>query len=1077
MIDTLKPTTRPTQLGLAILFAAGCAALTATADEYRVWQDAEGRKIEAAFKGVEGDNVNLGLASGEVLPLAISKLSDADREWLKTASAQKPSAEFRLPEEMAVLLEDRCQDCHEDGTQKGDIRLDNLAELPLDVRLDLMNKMQEQVFLEHMPPKKKSQPTEAERKDLVAWLSKELNAHGASKLEEKLRMPAYGNYVDHDKLFSGKYKNLKAFTPDRRWLISEFIFEAKFNKLLEHTPFLAIDGQRHLVIGSNNRSINLTNPFLLPTDSGVRYYDTTILDGGHLLTMLTNAKDVSAYMITLAEKKSYVPAIRTIMAREWEHRKILATRETYLIASIESLLAELYGNANSAMLPAFVPSKPEPIKESVGPDGKPLKKPVFDTAKPSNEELSAIWAGIQRHSAKGVSDDELIAKCEGDWFVFGVNERTIESRLAFMRGYMEDLVKRMPKNQSARTPNPPADAELTLIRDAIKTHRKKGDRYNEIIAKCMAGWKEEFSQERIKSGPPGEEATGALVDQLFEKILERTPSAKEREGYFAQTKTDFGKIGNEGAIGKLIQTLILNSDFVYRNEFGEGPADPDGRKMLSPYDASYAISYALTDSSPDKELAEAAKSGRLNTREDYKREVERMLKSREQYYVIDEAVEKSGLADSFTNMPIRELRFFREFFGYPRMLPIFKDNKRFGGDYVTATGRLVSEADMLVEHILEEDKDVFETLLTTEDFYVYHSGNNEAMVTSTENISKIYEYFKDKGWEKFEADDLKSHIPFMEKVPVRNVDVKTIGSEKGRLGAVRALQQSMASYVERLGKGQTSAVPFPAYPSHGVTEAMTRTGKQLRGEAVAKCFNLDLVNWNYPANQPAKMEHRKGILTHPAWLIAFAANTETDPVRRGKWVREKLLAGTVPDVPVTVDAVIPEDHTKTLRDRLAGKTEQEYCWKCHEGMNPLGNTFEMYDDFGRFRTEESLEHPDNLITKMPDKGAPQADLRDIYKTLPVVATGTLAGTGDPKLDGDVRDAIDLTERLAKSAKVRQSIIRHAFRYFMGRNEFLSDSQTLIDADQAYVESGGSFDAVIVSLLTSDSFIYRKATDN
>ena len=45
---------------------------------------------------------------------------------------------------------------------------------------------------------------------------------------------------------------------------------------------------------------------------------------------------------------------------------------------------------------------------------------------------------------------------------------------------------------------------------------------------------------------------------------------------------------------------------------------------------------------------------------------------------------------------------------------------------------------------------------------------------------------------------------------------------------------------------------------------------------------------------------------------------------------------------------------------------------------------------------------------------------------------------------------------------------------MGRNEFLSDSKTLIDADNAYLESDGSFDALIVSLLTSDSFIYRKA---
>ncbi len=48
---------------------------------------------------------------------------------------------------------------------------------------------------------------------------------------------------------------------------------------------------------------------------------------------------------------------------------------------------------------------------------------------------------------------------------------------------------------------------------------------------------------------------------------------------------------------------------------------------------------------------------------------------------------------------------------------------------------------------------------------------------------------------------------------------------------------------------------------------------------------------------------------------------------------------------------------------------------------------------------------------------------------------------------------------------------------MGRNETLSDSKTLIDAEQAYVDNNGSFDAVIVSLLTSDSFIYRKAIED
>jgi hypothetical protein len=143
-------------------------------------------------------------------------------------------------------------------------------------------------------------------------------------------------------------------------------------------------------------------------------------------------------------------------------------------------------------------------------------------------------------------------------------------------------------------------------------------------------------------------------------------------------------------------------------------------------------------------------------------------------------------------------------------------------------------------------------------------------------------------------------------------------------------------------------------------------------------------------------------------------------------------------------------------------------------MDPLGFPFEIYDDFGRYRTKESLEHPENLLKKAKrgEVNAFGASL-PVYKTLPVDPRGMLIGTGDPTLDGDVEDAFDLIDRLAKSEKVRQSIIRHAFRYFLGRNERLSDSKTLIDADRVYVDSNGSFDEVIVSLLTSDSFIYRK----
>ena len=139
-------------------------------------------------------------------------------------------------------------------------------------------------------------------------------------------------------------------------------------------------------------------------------------------------------------------------------------------------------------------------------------------------------------------------------------------------------------------------------------------------------------------------------------------------------------------------------------------------------------------------------------------------------------------------------------------------------------------------------------------------------------------------------------------------------------------------------------------------------------------------------------------------------------------------------------------------------------------MNPLGLPFEIFDDFGRYRLDEPLEYEQHILANPTKKNGATT-----YKTKPVSTLGELIGTGDPKLDGKVTDPFDLINRLAESDRVRQSIIRHAFRFYMGRNEMLTDSQTLIEADSAYLQSGGSFKAVIVSLLSSDSFRYRKSS--
>lgn len=207
-------------------------------------------------------------------------------------------------------------------------------------------------------------------------------------------------------------------------------------------------------------------------------------------------------------------------------------------------------------------------------------------------------------------------------------------------------------------------------------------------------------------------------------------------------------------------------------------------------------------------------------------------------------------------------------------------------------------------------------------------------------------------------------------------------------------------------------------------------------------------DWKWTADQPIEMPNgtRAGILTQPSWLVAWSMSDDNHAILRGKWIRERLLGNIVPDIPITVDAQLPHAPEQTLRERM-GVTREEYCWKCHKLMNPVGLPFETFDHFGRWRAQELAK--------------------------PVDASGGIDLTGDQRIDGtETKDAIEFVHALGGSERVEQVFIRHAFRYFLGRNENLGDSRALRNAHAAYRDNGGSFRAMVISLLSSDSFLYR-----
>lgn len=261
-------------------------------------------------------------------------------------------------------------------------------------------------------------------------VSSELGAHNASTLEEKLQKPEFGNYVDHEKLFSGEYKDLPGFTYDRRWLISEYIFNAKFQKMLENVTMGQFKGQRISLLGSNKiQNLSLTNPFLLPNISGVRYYANEDLTGGHLSSMLTNAQKTSEYITNTSVKSKnnkFLPVIGQIMALEDKQAATLASRRLFLENFIAKVCEDLYGAKNEAMLPTFKPVELKPIEKP--PEGETYKKAPIHVATNMLKGLqgeNTVYQFLLNPEHAKKSDDEFRELCEKTWFNLGDHERKI----------------------------------------------------------------------------------------------------------------------------------------------------------------------------------------------------------------------------------------------------------------------------------------------------------------------------------------------------------------------------------------------------------------------------------------------------------------------------------------------------------------------------------------------------------------------------------------------------------------------------------------------------------------------------
>jgi hypothetical protein len=591
------------------------------------------------------------------------------------------------------------------------------------------------------------------------------------------------------------------------------------------------------------------------------------------------------------------------------------------------------------------------------------------------------------HHASGFTDYASIVADQSSLEALLVNAETMAQILTV--GQKVRIVTQV-KNKGSRTGNNEAMFVGGVTTSANEHRGQVPVIFQEIVHTEGAVAREDFDK---------------ALDVVFALFLRRPPSNDEYESYWNNVFQKNAELGNMMALQAVLIYVTLTPEFVYRMELGLVSADEHGRRLLSPQELTYAIHYAFQNK-PTFGVDE------IETVDVYTKDSEDPIKRTMSTPRPAWAAGHSSLAMEMKagNLATRA--------DVERLVRKILDTRQNG--WVTNHNRdYLTTANPRILQFFRE-------------FFGYYKAHEVFKDLGKFTKRDGFKHFVQGSASKLEydTDSLIRHILLED----RNVLYELLTTDK--VVAAYWNGTNDPQQIQR-ARGKENYLQTHHVQSYNFDPFVLAYDKDKSSDSQVRQNGMVF---------RAPKDQRCGILTQPSWLIAHSGNFDNDPVRRGKWIREKLMAGVVMDVPINVDAQIPDDEHKTLRERFSVVHDAE-CWRCHKKMNPLGMPFEAFNHVGRWRATEQGK--------------------------PVDTTGAITHTGDAILDQDVKNVRELMERLAKSDLVRQSFIRHVFRYWMGRNEMLSDSITLIAMDKAYVASEGSFKELLVSLLTSDSFLYRK----
>lgn len=198
--------------------------------------------------------------------------------------------------------------------------------------------------------------------------------------------------------------------------------------------------------------------------------------------------------------------------------------------------------------------------------------------------------------------------------------------------------------------------------------------------------------------------------------------------------------------------------------------------------------------------------------------------------------------------------------------------------------------------------------------------------------------------------------------------------------------------------------------------------------------------------QPAPQTQRSGVIGHPGVLAVNSVNEETQLVKRGLFVRKRLLCGEIPlppeDAMLDLPPVDEQDPPENMRERFERHVKNPSCAACHAFIDPLGFAFESFDGLGRYRTD------------------------DVYG--PVDPSGELLGTGEA--DGPYADFNAFMERLSGSELARGCVAEKMLEVALSRPVIRdSDIAELESIWTRAAEADWNLRTLALDLTTTESF--------